>query len=120
MEIEIQEIVQYILFTLWQTDFFSISKLEINNFIAVVSFENMYTNITQVGEILSSKDFADMYKAKLNIFSSCTLLNYFDIISVLDVIHKFTRDSYLKRFPELESLISDPLQYVCTVKVSKG
>ena len=34
-----------------------------------------------------------------------------------DVIHKFTRDNYLKRFPELESLVNDPLQYVSTVKV---
>ncbi|XP_045211862.1 U4/U6 small nuclear ribonucleoprotein Prp31-like [Mercenaria mercenaria] len=39
-----------------------------------------------------------------------------EIDNEINVIHKFTRDNYLKRFPELESLISDPLQYVCTVK----
>ncbi|KAL4240096.1 U4/U6 small nuclear ribonucleoprotein Prp31 [Mactra antiquata] len=39
-----------------------------------------------------------------------------EIDNEINVIHKFTRDCYLKRFPELESLISDPLQYVCTVK----
>lgn len=39
-----------------------------------------------------------------------------EIDNEINVIHKFTRDNYLKRFPELESLINDPLQYVCTVK----
>ncbi|XP_052788119.1 U4/U6 small nuclear ribonucleoprotein Prp31-like [Mya arenaria] len=39
-----------------------------------------------------------------------------EIDNEINVIHKFTRDNYLKRFPELESLISDPLQFVCTVK----
>ena len=35
-----------------------------------------------------------------------------------DVIHKFTRDNYAKRFPELESLIHTPMEYIKTVKVS--
>lgn len=39
-----------------------------------------------------------------------------EIDNEINVIHKFVRDNYLKRFPELESLISNPLQYVCTVK----
>ena len=34
-----------------------------------------------------------------------------------DVIHKFTRDQYQKRFPELESLVPTPMEYVRTVKV---
>ena len=34
-----------------------------------------------------------------------------------DVIHKFTRDNYAKRFPELESLIHTPMEYIKTVKV---
>ena len=37
---------------------------------------------------------------------------------LLDVIHKFTRDNYAKRFPELESLIHTPMEYIKTVKVS--
>ena len=36
---------------------------------------------------------------------------------VIDVIHKFTRDNYAKRFPELESLIHTPMEYIKTVKV---
>ncbi|XP_050530036.1 U4/U6 small nuclear ribonucleoprotein Prp31 [Daktulosphaira vitifoliae] len=32
------------------------------------------------------------------------------------VIHKFVRDKYSKRFPELESLVVGPLEYVQTVK----
>jgi len=36
---------------------------------------------------------------------------------VLDVVHKFVRDVYYKRFPELESLVHLPLEYVKTVKV---
>lgn len=34
-----------------------------------------------------------------------------------DIIHKFTRDKYSKRFPELESLVPDSLDYIRTVKV---
>lgn len=34
-----------------------------------------------------------------------------------DIIHKFTRDKYSKRFPELESLVPDALDYIRTVKV---
>ena len=34
-----------------------------------------------------------------------------------DVVHKFIRDLYYKRFPELESLVQLPLEYVKTVKV---
>ena len=36
---------------------------------------------------------------------------------MLDVVHKFVRDVYYKRFPELESLVHLPLEYVRTVKV---
>lgn len=37
-----------------------------------------------------------------------------------DIIHKFTRDKYSKRFPELESLVPDSLDYIRTVKVRSG
>jgi len=39
-----------------------------------------------------------------------------DIDNEIAVIHRFTRDKYLKRFPELESLVVGPLEYVMTVK----
>lgn len=39
-----------------------------------------------------------------------------DIDSEITVIHRFTRDKYSKRFPELESLVVGPLEYVMTVK----
>jgi U4/U6 small nuclear ribonucleoprotein PRP31 len=32
------------------------------------------------------------------------------------VIHQFVREKYSKRFPELESLVVQPLDYVRTVK----
>lgn len=35
----------------------------------------------------------------------------------LDIIHKFIRDKYSKRFPELESLVPNALDYIRTVKV---
>lgn len=38
----------------------------------------------------------------------------------LDIIHKFIRDKYSKRFPELESLVPNALDYIRTVKVSGG
>ena len=41
----------------------------------------------------------------------------FCLFVFLDVIHKFTRDQYQKRFPELESLVPTPMEYVRTVKV---
>lgn len=31
-------------------------------------------------------------------------------------IHKFVKDKYQKRFPELESLVVGPLEYIKTVK----
>lgn len=34
-----------------------------------------------------------------------------------DIIHKFIRDKYSKRFPELESLVPNALDYIRTVKV---
>ena len=34
----------------------------------------------------------------------------------LSVIHKFARDIYTKRFPELESLVIQPLEYLMTAK----
>lgn len=33
------------------------------------------------------------------------------------VVHKFIRDKYSKRFPELESLVHTPLEYIKTVQV---
>lgn len=39
-----------------------------------------------------------------------------DIDTEITVIHKFVRDKYQKRFPELDSLVVGPLEYVRTVK----
>ena len=35
-----------------------------------------------------------------------------------DVVHKFVRDKYSKRFPELESLVHTSLEYIRTVQVN--
>ncbi|KAK6638007.1 U4/U6 small nuclear ribonucleoprotein Prp31 [Polyplax serrata] len=39
-----------------------------------------------------------------------------EIDNEISTIHRFTRDKYSKRFPELESLVVGPLEYVRTVK----
>lgn len=39
-----------------------------------------------------------------------------DIDGEITIIHRFTRDKYQKRFPELDSLVVSPLEYVWTVK----
>lgn len=39
-----------------------------------------------------------------------------EIDNEINVIHQFTKDLYSKRFPELESLVPTPLEYICTVK----
>lgn len=39
-----------------------------------------------------------------------------DIDNEIVTIHKFVRDKYQKRFPELESLVVSPLEYLRTVK----
>lgn len=39
-----------------------------------------------------------------------------EIDDEISVIYKFTRDRYSKRFPELESLVVSPLEYMMTVK----
>jgi hypothetical protein len=58
--------------------------------------------------------------ARLVFSNSCTLS--FDryltlMIFITVVIHKFVRDMYSKRFPELESLIHTPIEYIKTVQV---
>ncbi|NXN97674.1 PRP31 protein, partial [Rhinopomastus cyanomelas] len=40
-----------------------------------------------------------------------------EIENELNIIHKFIRDKYSKRFPELESLVPNALDYIRTVKV---
>lgn len=40
-----------------------------------------------------------------------------EIDQEINVIHKFVRDKYEKRFPELESLVPNPLEYLATVKL---
>ncbi|KAG9334297.1 hypothetical protein JZ751_008279 [Albula glossodonta] len=39
-----------------------------------------------------------------------------EIDNELNIIHKFVRDKYSKRFPELESLVPNSLDYIRTVK----
>jgi len=39
-----------------------------------------------------------------------------DIDDELSIVHKFARDVYTKRFPELESLVVQPLEYLMTAK----
>lgn len=39
-----------------------------------------------------------------------------EIDNELNIIHKFVRDKYAKRFPELESLVPNSLDYIRTVK----
>uniref|UniRef100_A0A915JPX6 U4/U6 small nuclear ribonucleoprotein Prp31 n=1 Tax=Romanomermis culicivorax TaxID=13658 RepID=A0A915JPX6_ROMCU len=39
-----------------------------------------------------------------------------EIDNELNVVHKFVRDKYAKRFPELESLVPMPLEYIACVK----
>lgn len=52
-------------------------------------------------------------------FLSCLVSDYPSprFFCLPDIIHKFTRDKYSKRFPELESLVPDSLDYIRTVKV---
>ena len=39
-----------------------------------------------------------------------------EIDNEINVIHKYVRDKYSKRFPELESLVPNALDYIRTVK----
>jgi len=39
-----------------------------------------------------------------------------EIDNEISTIHKFTKDKYNKRFPELESLVPTPLEYLKTLK----
>ncbi|VDP22964.1 unnamed protein product [Soboliphyme baturini] len=39
-----------------------------------------------------------------------------EVDNEIDVIHKFVRDKYSKRFPELESLVPMPIEYITCVK----
>jgi len=44
------------------------------------------------------------------------ILNFFRILN----IHKYVRDIYLPKFPELENLILNPLEYVKVVMLIKN
>lgn len=48
----------------------------------------------------------------------CLVKFFFFFFFLLDIIHKFVRDKYSKRFPELESLVPNTLDYIRAVKVS--
>lgn len=50
--------------------------------------------------------------------SACPLIRCLLSLPTPDIIHKFIRDKYSKRFPELESLVPNALDYIRTVKVS--
>lgn len=52
--------------------------------------------------------------------SACLLIRHLLSLSTSDIIHKFIRDKYSKRFPELESLVPNALDYIRTVKVNEG
>jgi RNA processing factor Prp31 len=39
-----------------------------------------------------------------------------DIDDEIGVVHKFAKDKYSKRFPELETLVVNPLDYLLTAK----
>ncbi|MCL4152701.1 UNVERIFIED_CONTAM: hypothetical protein GTU68_012796 [Idotea baltica] len=41
---------------------------------------------------------------------------FVDIDNEIGIIHKFVKEKYAKRFPELESLVVDPLEYLNAVK----
>lgn len=51
--------------------------------------------------------------------SACPLIRRLPSLPTSDIIHKFIRDKYSKRFPELESLVPNALDYIRTVKVSE-
>lgn len=55
---------------------------------------------------------------------SCALQVLFNLHFLCElgigVIHKFVRDNYAKRFPELEQLVLHPLDYIRTVKVMQN
>ena len=44
-------------------------------------------------------------------------LQFVPLCSSAVTIHKFVRDKYSMRFPELESLVPTPLEYIRTIQV---
>uniref|UniRef100_A0A8C4NGE1 U4/U6 small nuclear ribonucleoprotein Prp31 n=1 Tax=Eptatretus burgeri TaxID=7764 RepID=A0A8C4NGE1_EPTBU len=61
--------------------------------------------------------FAFQLLSKIYSFVLFFILFYFIFVSkTSDIIHKFVRDKYSKRFPELESLVPGALEYIRTVK----
>ena len=46
----------------------------------------------------------------------CDVLTFTSFL--LDTIHKYIKDLYSKRFPELESMVYTPVEYMKTVQVS--
>ena len=52
----------------------------------------------------------------MNIFHFDIEILFLNIYQFPATIHRFTKDKYSKRFPELESLVVDALEYVMTVR----
>ena len=59
-----------------------------------------------------------MYVYNLYLYTCISMMFYvFGMLFTAVVIHKFVRDMYSKRFPELESLLHTPIEYIKTVQV---
>ncbi|KAI1728894.1 snoRNA binding domain, fibrillarin domain-containing protein [Ditylenchus destructor] len=71
-----------------------------------------YMELSEIPPITAPIEADPQYKLVVKLSELAT-----DIDQEINVIHKFVRDKYEKRFPELESLVPMPLDYVNTVKL---
>ena len=59
------------------------------------------------------------YCCIVDMYTFMNLKHYTNLMfRIVDIIHKFVKDKYSKRFPELESLVHTPLEYIRTIEVS--
>ncbi|KAL3088659.1 hypothetical protein niasHT_010819 [Heterodera trifolii] len=82
------------------------------NYIELKSELQQYFSLEEVPKITSPIESDPQYILVVRFSELAT-----EIDQEINVIHKFVRDKYEKRFPELESLVPMPLDYINTVKL---
>lgn len=79
--------------------------------VLMAAVEECFPHVRRAEEIVGAVEADPEYQL---LVEANQVVSEFD--SEIGIIHKFCRDVYNRRFPELESLISQPLEYMLTIQ----
>uniref|UniRef100_A0AC35TMM3 U4/U6 small nuclear ribonucleoprotein Prp31 n=1 Tax=Rhabditophanes sp. KR3021 TaxID=114890 RepID=A0AC35TMM3_9BILA len=92
------------------TDVAKLSASEV--FIELINKMNEMMESTEIPSIGTSLETDPQYQLVVKLSELAS-----EIDTEISIIHKFVKDKYKKRFPELEKLIFNPLEYIACVKM---